>query len=174
LAGVSAGGRRLVQPAKPGMEDLEDVLRACRGMMTSFGTTFSLDTTFSLTLDGIAFSLWNRGGEGSRAEGAEMMGGDTVGGLALLLLFDQPKISPNPFLVLVFFCNFVFSARDGEALSARKAGMTGDLNDRGAVLLFSSVRSDILDFFSPNNDDGIFLSEFRMPPPVPRKLDGGN
>jgi hypothetical protein len=28
FAGVSAGDRRLVQPAKPGMEDLEEVLRA--------------------------------------------------------------------------------------------------------------------------------------------------
>lgn len=49
-------------------------------MMTSLGVTFSFAKMFSLTLDGIAFSLWNRGGEGSRAEGAEMMGGDTVGG----------------------------------------------------------------------------------------------
>jgi hypothetical protein len=48
--------------------------------MTSLGRMFSLVAMFSLTLVGIAFSLWNRGGEGSRADGAEMMGGDMVGG----------------------------------------------------------------------------------------------
>lgn len=99
-----------------------------------------------------------------------MTGGDTTGGLVLLLLLDHPKISPNAFLVLVFLTSFVFSARGGDA---KKAGIAGDINDRDAVL-FSSVRKDIFDFFSPNNDDGIFLSEFRIPPPVPRKLDGGN
>ena len=118
------------------MEDLEEVLRACRGMMTSLGIMFSFVAIFSLALGGIAFPLWNRGGEGSRAEGAEMMGDDTVGG-GLWMLFDQPKISPNPFLVLVFFCNLVSSARGGEALLDKKAGIAGDLNDRGAV--FSSL-----------------------------------
>jgi len=48
--------------------------------VTSLGMMFSLARTFSLSLEGIAISLLNRGGEGSRAEGAEMMGGDTVGG----------------------------------------------------------------------------------------------
>jgi hypothetical protein len=144
-------------------------------MMTSLGTTFSLVMMFSLVRDGIAVSLWNRGGEGSKAEGAEMMGGDTLGGLEELLLLDQPKISPKPFLVLTFFCSFVLSARGGEALFARKEGRIGDLDDREAVLVFSSVRMDIFDLcLSPNNDDGIFLSEFRIPPPVPRKLDGGS
>jgi hypothetical protein len=152
------------------MEDLEEVLRACRGMITSLGMMFSLVAMFFLTLDGIAFSLWNRGGEGSRAEGAEMMGGDTVGG-GLWLLLDQPKISPNPFLVLVFFCNFVLSARGGDASLDKKAGIAGDLNDRGAV--FSSFWAIFDLCLSPNNDDGIFFNEFRIPP-VPRKLDGGN
>lgn len=98
-----------------------------------------------------------------------MIGGDTVG--AALLLCDQPKISPNPFLVFVFFCNFVLSARGGEALLERKEGIAEDLNDRGA--LFSSVVGIFDLCLSPNNDDGIFFSEFRIPP-VPRKLDGGN
>jgi len=152
------------------MEDLEEVLRACRGLMISLAMTFSFAETPSLALGGIVLSFWNRGGEGSRAEGAEMMGGDTVGG-GLWLLFDQPKISPNPFLVLTFFCNFVLSTRGGDALPDKKAGIAGDLYDVGAA--FSSVWA-ILDLcLSPNNDDGIFLSEFRIPPPVPRKLDGG-
>ena len=87
---------------------------------------------------GIAASRWNRGGEGSRAEGAEMMGGVTVGALELLLLlFDQPKISPNPFLVLVFFCNFDLSARGGDAVPDKKAGIAEDLNDRGIVVVSS-------------------------------------
>jgi hypothetical protein len=70
-----------------------------------------------------------------------MMGGVTVGGLALEVLelwLDQPKISPSPFLVLVFFCNFPFSARGGEALLDRKAGIAGDLYDKGAVVVVGS------------------------------------
>ena len=91
--------------------------------------------TFSFL--GIAVSRWNRGGEGSRAEGAEMMGWVTIGALELLLLFDQPKISPNPFLVLVFFCNFDLSARGGDAVPDKKAGIAEDLNDRGIVVVSS-------------------------------------
>jgi hypothetical protein len=93
--------------------------------------------TFSFL--GIGISLWNRGGEGSKAEGAEMMGAVMVGGLEVLLLFDQPKISPNPFLVLVFFCNFDLSARGGDALLDKKAGIAEDLNARGIVVVMSSI-----------------------------------
>jgi hypothetical protein len=174
LAGVSAGGRNAAQPAKPGIEDLDDVLRAWLGLKFSFSLGRG-GMTFSFL--GIGISLWNRGGEGSKAEGAEMTGWVIEGGLELLLLFDQPKISPNPFLVLVFFCNFDLSTRGGDALFDKKAGIAEDLNDRGMVQ--SSIWTDIFSFsfdldFSPKSDEGIFLSEFRSPPPVCRKLDGGN
>jgi hypothetical protein len=128
------------------------------------------------------FSLTTRGGDGTRAEGAEMIGGETERGAGLLLLgLDQPNISPNPFLVLGFFSNFPFSlsARGGEALLTKKEGIAAVLRDRlneegGAVSSMWIVNfsfSFVLFAFSPKNDEGIFLSDFRIPP-VPLKLEG--
>lgn len=129
------------------------------------------------------FSLTARGGDGIRAEGAEMMGGETARGAAVWLLeLDQPNISPNPFLVFGFFSNFPFSlsARSGEALVAKKEGIAAVLRDRlneegGAVSSMWIINfsfSFVLFAFSPKNDEGIFLSDFRIPP-VPLKLEGG-
>lgn len=118
-----------------------------------------------------------------------MTRGEMAGGAVVVVLaeLDQPKISPNPFLVFGFFCSLPFSlsARGGDALLDRKEGMaavlSGRLNAGGAASSMWIVNlsfSLVLFAFSPKNDDGIFddgifLSDLRIPP-VPLKLEGGS
>lgn len=97
--------------------------------------------------------------------------------LLLLLLFPHPKISASPFLGFDFFDNLdlSFSVRGGDALLDKKEEIADDLVIRVVLVvgLKSSMWIENLSLFLfVKRLDGIFFSEFRIPPPV-RKLDGG-